>query len=53
MQRFGGKKAFAELSYAEWREILDVTLDGAFHCTKACLPALSKSGAGTIVNIGA
>ena len=46
------EKSFAEMSYAEWREILDVTLDGAFHCTKACLPALRKSGAGTIVNIG-
>ena len=40
------------MDYAEWREILDVTLDGAFHCVKACLPALRKSGAGTIVNIG-
>jgi len=43
---------FAEMSYVEWREILNVTLDGAFHCVKACLPALRKSGAGTIVNIG-
>jgi 3-oxoacyl-[acyl-carrier protein] reductase len=46
------EKPFGEMSYAEWREILDVTLDGAFHCTKACLPALRKSGAGTIVSIG-
>src|ERR1700682_1910270 len=46
------EKPFAEMSYAEWREILDVTLDGAFHCTKACLPALRESGAGAIVNIG-
>src|SRR5260221_1965220 len=46
------EKPFAEMDYAEWREILDVTLDGAFHCTKACLPALRSSGAGTIVNIG-
>ena len=46
------EKPFAEMDYAEWREILDVTLDGAFHCTKACLPALRNSGAGTIVNIG-
>jgi len=46
------EKPFAEMSYAEWREILDVTLDGAFHCAKACLPALRASGAGTIVNIG-
>ena len=46
------EKPFGEMTYAEWREILDVTLDGAFHCTKACLPGLRKSGAGTIVNIG-
>lgn len=46
------EKPFAEMSYREWREILDVTLDGAFHCVKACLPALKKSGQGTIVNIG-
>jgi len=46
------EKPFAEMAYAAWREILDVTLDGAFHCVKACLPALRQSGAGTIVNIG-
>ncbi len=46
------EKPFAEMNYAEWREILDVTLDGAFHCAKACLPGLRQSGAGTIVNIG-
>jgi 3-oxoacyl-[acyl-carrier protein] reductase len=46
------EKPFAEMSYAEWREIMDVTLDGTFHCVKACLPALRRSGAGTIVNIG-
>jgi 3-oxoacyl-[acyl-carrier protein] reductase len=46
------EKSFAEMDYAEWCEILDVTLDGTFHCTKACLPALKRSGAGTIVNIG-
>src|SRR4051795_4797370 len=64
VKRFGGidilvnnaalrrEKPFAEMSYAAWREILDVTLDGTFLCAKACLPALRKSGAGTIVNIG-
>lgn len=46
------EKPFAEMDYAEWRAILDVTLDGTFHCVKACLPALRRSGAGTIVNIG-
>src|SRR6201996_3730386 len=46
------EKPFAEMSYVEWREIMDVTLDGAFHCVRACLPALRTSGAGTIINIG-
>jgi 3-oxoacyl-[acyl-carrier protein] reductase len=46
------ERPFAEMDYAAWREILDVTLDGAFHCIKACLPALRQSGAGSIVNIG-
>jgi len=46
------EKPFAEMDYAAWREILDVTLDGTFHCVKACLPALRQSGAGAIVNIG-
>ena len=40
------------ISYDEWREVLGVVLDGAFHCVKACLPLLKKSGAGAIVNIG-
>ena len=46
------EKPFTEMDYAAWREVLDVTLDGAFHCAKACLPALRQSGAGTIINIG-
>src|SRR6202012_116057 len=46
------EKSFDEMNYADWREIMDVTLDGAFHTTKACLPALRQCGAGTIVNIG-
>jgi 3-oxoacyl-[acyl-carrier protein] reductase len=46
------EKPFDDMSYADWREIMDVTLDGAFHCTKACLRALRESPAGTIVNIG-
>ena len=46
------EKPFAEMNYADWREIMDVTLDGAFHCVKACLPALRNSGAGSVINIG-
>jgi 3-oxoacyl-[acyl-carrier protein] reductase len=44
--------SFADLDHAAWREVLDVCLDGAFHCAKACLAPLKVSGAGTIINIG-
>lgn len=43
---------FVEMDYAAWRRVLDVCLDGAFHCTKATLPALIASDAGAVVNIG-
>jgi 3-oxoacyl-[acyl-carrier protein] reductase len=46
------EKPFEQMSYADWRQVMEITLDGPFHCVKACLPALKKSGAGTIVNIG-
>ncbi len=46
------EKPFDEISFAEWREVMNVILDGTFHCVKACLPGLRQSGAGTIVNIG-
>ena len=43
---------FASLEYAEWRDILATTLDGAYLCSRAALPHLIASGAGAIVNIG-
>src|SRR2546423_5852901 len=46
------EKTFEEMSFKEWSDVLGVTLDGAFHCAKACLPSLKQSGAGAIVNIG-
>jgi 3-oxoacyl-[acyl-carrier protein] reductase len=47
-----GERTFEEMSFTEWRTVLGVMLDGAFHCAKACLPYLKQSGAGAIVNIG-
>ena len=43
---------FAEMDFASWRAVLDVCLDGAFHCARAALPALRQSGRGTVINIG-
>lgn len=45
------EKAIDEMSYADWREVMSTTLDSAFHCVSACLPAMKKNG-GTIINIG-
>jgi 3-oxoacyl-[acyl-carrier protein] reductase len=45
------EKAIDEMSYAEWREVMNATLDSAFYCVTACLPAMKKNG-GTIINIG-
>jgi 3-oxoacyl-[acyl-carrier protein] reductase len=40
-----------QMSYAEWREVMNVILDGTFRCVHACLPAMKKNG-GSIINIG-
>ena len=45
------EKAIGEMTFTEWREVMGVILDGAFHCVTACLPALKKNG-GTIINVG-
>jgi 3-oxoacyl-[acyl-carrier protein] reductase len=46
------EKPIDEMTLAEWREVMSVTLDGVFLCVKACLPHLRRSDAGAIVNIG-
>lgn len=44
--------AFGEMSYVEWRRVINVILDGAFLCAKALLPFMRASGGGAIVNLG-
>ncbi|HEY4919609.1 MAG TPA: SDR family oxidoreductase [Xanthobacteraceae bacterium] len=46
------EKPLDQMTIAEWREVMSVTLDGPFLCVKACLPHLKRSGAGAIVNVG-
>jgi len=43
---------FVDMSYDEWRGLLAITLDGAFHCIKACLPSMLANGGGSIVTLG-
>lgn len=44
--------AFADLGYAEWREVMGVILDAPYLCARAALPALRGSDMGAIINIG-
>jgi 3-oxoacyl-[acyl-carrier protein] reductase len=40
---------FAEMSFEQWRVPLSISLDGSFHCIKACLPSMLAAGGGSIV----
>ncbi len=64
VERFGGlsllvnnaalrkRRAIAQMTLAEWREVLAVGLDAAFLCARAALPHMIAGGGGRIVNIG-
>src|SRR4051794_16145440 len=43
---------FEQMSFEEWRRVISIVLDGAFLCTRACLPHIVRAGGGAIVNIG-
>ena len=44
-------KRIEETTFAEWRQVLSVNLDGAFLCAQACAKVMRKTGGGSIVNI--
>lgn len=46
------EKPIDQMTYSDWREVMNTTLDAAFHGVAACIPAMKKAGGGTIVNIG-
>ncbi len=41
-----------EFSYADWKKMLAIHVDGAFLTTKACLPHMYKSGGGSVIYMG-
>ena len=43
------ERRFTDMSFEEWRVPLSISLDGSFHCIKACLPSMIASGGGNIV----
>jgi NAD(P)-dependent dehydrogenase (short-subunit alcohol dehydrogenase family) len=46
-----GGGMFTDITFDEWRRVLDVHVDGTFHATKAVLPGMTEAGWGRIVNI--
>ena len=63
-ERFGGidilinnaanrkRTPFGAISFAEWREITSIIIDGAFLCSQAVIPSMVERGGGVIINIG-
>jgi 3-oxoacyl-[acyl-carrier protein] reductase len=43
---------FKDMGFDEWKSLLSITLDGSFHCVKACLPHMISAGGGSIVTLG-
>ena len=43
--------SFLDMSFAEWREILSVALDGAFIVTQAFVPQMIARGGGSIIGL--
>jgi 3-oxoacyl-[acyl-carrier protein] reductase len=47
-----GEAPFLDMTFAQWRSITGVILDGAFLCSRAVLGPMVKNKFGRIVNIG-
>ena len=46
-----GFKRFTDITFDEWQKVVDVNLNGVFHCIQTVLPDMVDSGWGRIVNI--
>jgi NAD(P)-dependent dehydrogenase (short-subunit alcohol dehydrogenase family) len=48
LERF---KRFTDLAFEDWQRVIDVNLNGVFHCIQLVLPDMIEAGWGRIVNI--
>ncbi|RDH80379.1 SDR family NAD(P)-dependent oxidoreductase [Mycolicibacterium moriokaense] len=46
-----GFSKFADISFDAWKKVIDVNLNGVFHCCQAALPDMVEAGWGRVVNI--
>jgi 2-hydroxycyclohexanecarboxyl-CoA dehydrogenase len=44
-------RKFTDTSFEQWQRVIDVNLNGVFHCVQAVLPDMIEAGWGRIVNI--
>ena len=44
-------RKLTRLTPADWDQVIDINLNGAFYCMHAVLPGMRDKGAGTIINI--
>jgi 3-oxoacyl-[acyl-carrier protein] reductase len=42
---------FKDMTFEQWRDIMSITLDGSFHCIKACLPSMIAAHSGSIITL--
>ena len=42
---------FRDMTFEQWREIMSISLDGSFHCIKACLPSMIEARGGNIITL--
>jgi 3-oxoacyl-[acyl-carrier protein] reductase len=47
-----GQVPVTEMTIEQWRGVLSVPLDGAFLCSRACIPHMEKAGGGRIITLG-
>lgn len=43
---------FKDMTFEDWRNTMSITLDGSFHCIKACLPSMLEHKSGNIIALG-
>ncbi|MFF2392740.1 SDR family NAD(P)-dependent oxidoreductase [Nocardia sp. NPDC058114] len=46
-----GTGRFSKIDFAQWQRVIDVNLNGVYHCVQAVLPDMLEAGWGRIVNI--
>lgn len=47
-----GQIDFLDMTYENWRRVIDISVDGAFHCAQATLPMMVENSWGRIVTLG-